>query len=132
MVAIIDTCSLVSCSRYYAPFDANDKFSDFVKEQIQDGVFVLLDKVALECKRQGQGVASKVYHFLNDANKKTLCDGIKLPQKFYHMIDDNFQNKEARKLLEEDEYQFERDSYIQSADFAIIAYAFSHKNDDIV
>ena len=127
MKAVIDTSSLVSLVRYYLPFDKEGKLKDFLEERIMAKKIVVLEEIAQECKRQGKGQVVVALPFITQLKYKTSITGIRINKTLYNLIDNNFVNGSIKALLPEAEYQFEREKFTGSADFAMVLYAYSLK-----
>ena len=132
MKAVIDTSSLVSLVRYFIPFDKEGKLKVFLEENILSGKIIVLEQVVEECKRQGKGQVIEVFPFLAKPKYKTSIAGIKPNKAIYNLIDNNFINASVKALLPEAEYQSERNKFIDSADFAMMLYAYSIKDKENV
>lgn len=58
---------------------------------------------------------------------------IQINKRLFNMIDNNFINGSVAGLFPEAEYQFERDKFMKTADFAMVLYAYSIKGkEDVV
>ena len=132
MKAVIDTSSLVSLVRYFLPFDKDGKLKGFLEEMILAGKIIILEQVVEECKLQGKGQVIEAFPFLAKAKYKTSIAKQKVNKAIYNLIDNNFINSSVRARLPEAEYQYERDKFMASADFAIMLYAYSIKDKENV
>lgn len=133
MKAVIDTSSLISFVRYYLPFDKDDKLKMFLETQILSKNIIVLDKVETECERQGKGQVVTALPFIKQAKYKTSTASLIAPKRFHYLIDNNFINGSEKNRLDEAEYQVVRDNYLQSADCAMILYAYNNKaREDVV
>ena len=132
MKAVIDTSSLVSLVRYYLPFDKEGKLKTFLEESILSGKIIVLEQVAEECKRQGKGQVIEAFPFIAKPKYKTSIAGIQVNKAIYNLVDNNFINASVKALFPEDVYQFERNKFIASADFAMMLYAYSIKDKENV
>ena len=73
-----------------------------------------------------------VWRFDKPKNITAVAD-VPINKRLFNMIDNNFINGSVAGLLPEAEYQFERDKFMKTADFAIILYADSIKEkEDVV
>lgn len=68
MKVVIDTSSLMALVRYYIPFDKDDSLKNFFKEKVVSKEIIIIDKVAIEAKRNAKGIITKSLEFLE--NKK--------------------------------------------------------------
>ena len=132
MKAVIDTSSLVSLVRYFLPFDKEGKLKVFLEENILSGKIIVLEQVVEECKRQGKGQVIEAFPFIAKPKYKTSIAEIKPNKAIYNLIDNNFINASVRALLPDAEYQFARDKFMASADFAMMLYAYSIKDKENV
>jgi hypothetical protein len=130
MKVVIDTSSLLSLVRYYLPFDKEGKLIPFFERSIAEGSIVVLDRIAVECRRQGQGQVIKAMPFLLKSKYLTALTDIKTSRKLYNQIDNNFTNRSQTSILPPAEYSLKRDEFVNSADFEIILYAYSIKKID--
>lgn len=125
MKAIIDTSSLISLVRYYSPFDEKDALHDYVVKKIETGEFIVLDKVADECKNAAKSIVVNTFEVINHSvhcvNTKNL-----LPTKsFFGLLDNNFINKIQRNKITDTEFEVMKGEFIESGDGAIIMYSMS-------
>lgn len=127
MKAVIDTSSLVSLVRYYLPFDKDGKLKAFIEQKIEAKSLIVLEQVVTECKRQGKGQVVKALPFIDKPKNKTSVTDGPINNKLFNLIDNNFINASLRAKFSEAEYQFERDKFTNSADFAMVLYAYSVK-----
>ena len=132
MKAVIDTCSLLALVRYYLPFDNEGKLKSFFENHIDSGEIIILDKVFDECRFLGQGQVIKALPFLSPLKCKTIAVANALNKKLFNMIDNNFVVKGATARLQEAEYQLVRDKFVDSADFAIVMFAYGIKDQESV
>ena len=133
MKAVIDTSSLFSLVRYYLPFDKEGKLVAFLEESVSAGKIIVLDKVVEECGLLGHGIVLKALPFLSQSNNFTPSVANASNKRLYNMIDNNFTSKGVKRLLQEGAYQFERDKFVNSADFALVMYAYGIKDkEDVV
>ena len=132
MKAVIDTSSLVSLVRYFLPFDKEEKLKAFLEENIRSGKIIILEQVAEECKRQGKGQVIEALPFIAKTKYKTSIAGIQVNKAIYNLVDNNFINASVRSRFPEAEYQFARDKFMASADFAMMLYAYSIKDKENV
>ena len=89
MRAIIDTSSLISLVRYYLPFDKEGKLGFFLERQVSAGLFVILDKVVVECRRQGKGQVINAFPFLDKPRYQTSVTNTDINRALFNLIDNN-------------------------------------------
>ena len=133
MKAVIDTSSLVSLVRYYLPFDKEEKLKAFIEERIDAKNLIILEQVVAECKLQGKGQVVKALPFIDKPKNKTAVTDVPVNKKLFKMIDNNFINGSIAGQLSPAEYQLERDKFTNTADFALVLYAYSiMEKEDVV
>ena len=66
MKVIIDTNSLLSLVRYYLPFDKHKILYNFIKDKIQSGEIIIIDKVHEQCSYISKGIILSKLDFLED------------------------------------------------------------------
>lgn len=132
MKAVIDTSSLVSLVRYFLPFDKEGKLKAFLEENILSRNIIVLEQVAEECKHQGKGQVIEAFPFVAQTKYKTSIAELKPNKAIYNLIDNNFINASVKALMPEDVYEFERNKFIASADFAMMLYAYSIKEKVVI
>ncbi|MFC5682956.1 DUF4411 family protein [Flavobacterium sp. MAHUQ-51] len=130
MKVIIDTNSLLSLVRYYLPFDRNKILYNFIKEKIQFGEIILIDKVHQQCSYVAKGIILSELDFLNDKDFKKSA---KIPYNteliippntrlFYHLLNSVFVNSIVKKTRKITEVEFEtlKNSHLNDADMKLI------------
>ena len=83
MKVIIDTNSLLSLVRYYLPFDKENLLFNFIKEKIEIGEIIIIDKVYEQCTYNAKGLILKQLAFLTD---KSFLKKSKTPYKTDSLI----------------------------------------------
>lgn len=134
MRAVIDTSSWISLGRYYLPFDPQGTLLSFFRRKIEQGEFVLLDKVMDECRYTAKGIALQRLPFLMDKEfvkhhhpvKNTSMLLPPDPAAFYTMIENNFSVDAMKKLLSDVAFQNQKNEFIESADVKLIVYCLDH------
>ncbi len=130
MKVIIDTNSLLSLVRYYLPFDKNKILYNFIKEKIQIGEIILIDKVYMQCSYISKGIIISELDFLNDKDYKKSA---KIPynteltippntKKFFHLLNSVFVNSVIMKAKKITEVEFEtlKNSHLNDADMKLV------------
>ncbi|TDR18565.1 DUF4411 family protein [Flavobacterium cheniae] len=130
MKVIIDTNSLLSLVRYYLPFDKNKILYNFIKEKIQTGEIILIDKVYMQCSYISKGIIISELDFLNDKDYKKSA---KIPynteltippntKKFFHLLNSVFVNSVIMKAKKITEVEFEtlKNSHLNDADMKLV------------
>jgi len=130
MIVVIDTNSLLSMVRYYIPFDKKSILFDFIKEKIEQGEIIIIDKVLTECEYNSKGLVLEKLDYLTD---KAFVKAAKVPYKtdsliapapakFLRQVDNQFVNaivKKQRKLTEV-EYENQKNRFLEDADMKLI------------
>ncbi|WP_028900595.1 DUF4411 family protein [Prevotella sp. HJM029] len=130
MRTIVDTSSLVRMAQSYQPFDSTETLESFLKNEMENGSLVLLDKVVGEIRNIDKGIAYETFKCLQD--KKYVCSttGLVPSPRFYNMLDNSFVDRAYKKIKlqgDEDAYQNEREAYVRGTDCTIIVYAMQEK-----
>lgn len=79
MKVVIDTSSLMALVRYYLPFDNDNSLKDFFKTKVENKEIIVLDKVAIESKRNDKGTIIKSLEFIEDKKNQVKTD-VLLPE----------------------------------------------------
>ena len=130
MKAIIDTSSLLSFCRYYLPFDKNSHLFNLIKNKIEFGDIIVIDKVMDECAAVANGHVLTSMPYLKDPK---FLKGAKCPVKtdtitasnhaqFLEQVDRDFQDQSLRRLkkINEAEYVVQKGIFMNSADMRMI------------
>jgi len=126
MKAVIDTSSLLSLVRYYLPFDKNSVLFNFIKDKIERGDLIVIDKVHEECSYYSNGLILKGLPYLAD---KAFLKSSKLPyktdsliapspSKFLRQVENQFVNTTVRKQrgLSDVEFENQKNEHLEKAD----------------
>ncbi len=130
MKTIIDTSSLVCMAQSYHPFDCTEALESYLRNEMEMGTLILLDKIVDEIRNVSQGIAYNTFTCMQD--KKLVRSTIDLmpTSKFYNMLDNSFVDRSYKKLkLEDDEdaYMDAREAYVRGADCTMIVYAMKEQ-----
>ena len=130
MKVVIDTSSLLSLVRYYLRFDKSSILFEFVKNKIEIGEIIIIDKIHEECSYSSSGLVLKTLPYLTD---KAFLKSTKLPlktdsliapapSKFSRMVDSHFVNATVRKSknLTNAEYETQKNAFMNDADMKLI------------
>lgn len=130
MKVIIDTNSLLSLVRYYLPFDKNKILYNFIKEKIQTGEIILIDKVYMQCSYISKGIIISELDFLNDKDYKKSAKTpynteLTIPpntRNFFHLLNSVFVNSVIMKAKKITEVEFEtlKNSHLNDADMKLV------------
>lgn len=126
MKVVIDTNSLLSLVRYYLPFDKKSVLFEFIKEKINQGEIIIIDKVFEECTYNSKGLVIKTLTYLED---KAFAKSAKVPYKtesllapspakFLRQVDNQFVNTIVRnqRKLTDTEFENQKNSFLNDAD----------------
>lgn len=124
MIVIIDTNSLLSLVRYYLPFDKENLLFNFIKDKIEIGEIILIDKVYEQCTYNSKGLVLKQLSFLTDKaflkKSKTPYKTDTLlapsPAKFLRMVDNQFVVAVQRKKISDVEFEVSKNKHLEDAD----------------
>lgn len=131
MRTIIDTSSLVCMAQYFNPFDDREALNSFLRTNMENGTFIILDRVIDEVRNVSQAIAYQTFSCLGVKKLISSTVGLQPSRRFFHMLDHNFVDKAIKKLkLGDDDsiYQNARDNYLQGADCGMIVYAMNAQN----
>lgn len=124
MKVIIDTNSLLSLVRYYLPFDKENLLFNFIKEKIEIGELIIIDKVYDQCTFNAKGLVLKKLAFLTDRSflkkSKTPFKTESLlapsPAKFLRMVENQFVVAVQRNKITEVEFEVRKNQHLEDAD----------------
>ena len=126
MKVVIDTNSLLSLVRYYLPFDKKGVLFQFLKNKIEIGEIIIIDKVLQECTYNSKGIVITTLKYLNDKEfLKTAKVPFKTnfllapsPAKFLRQVENQFVNTVIRKQrkLTDTEFDNQKNSFLNDAD----------------
>jgi len=135
MKVIIDTNSLLSLVRYYLPFDKNKILYNFIKEKIQSGEIIIIDKVHQQCSYISKGIILTQLDFLED---KVFQKTSKVPfntelliapntKSFFHLLNSVFVNSIVKKTKKITDIEFEtlKNAHLNDADMKLILLALN-------
>ncbi len=139
---LIDTSSLISLARYYAPFDEEKILYTAIHKMFIDHKCVLLESVFNEAKNVAKGIITKTYVFLKDIPREKNISVIPPPLhikidnnwavKLHNKIDNNWAVISQKAKLAAAEYETRKKKEIEKADFQLIFMAQNQKNCTIV
>lgn len=130
MKVVIDTNSLLSLVRYYLPFDNKLVLSNYIKDKIEQGEIIIIDKVFEQCQYNSRGIVLEKLSYLKDKSFQKLSklpyrtDSLLAPSpaKFLRQIDNQFVNTiilKQRKFTEV-EYENQKNHFLEDADMKMI------------
>jgi len=124
MKVIIDTNSLLSLVRYYLPFDNENLLFNFIKDKIENGEIIIIDKVYEQCTYNSKGLVLKQLSFLTDkaflkkskTPHKTDTLLAPSPAKFLRMVENQFVVTVQRKKITDVEFEVSKNKHLEDAD----------------
>lgn len=143
MKVVIDTNSLLALVRYYLPIDKKGILFQFIRDKIEKGEIIIIDKVIEECKYISKGIVLSKLNFLND--KEFLKSfGIPFntefllapaPEKFIRQVESQFVNSIIRKTkaLTEAEFENQKNEFLNGADMKqiILCLVLQREDEDV-
>jgi len=119
--------------RYYIPFDKNHVLFYFIKNKINIGEIIIIDKVLKECSYIAKGIIMNKLTFLSDIKPYTT-EYILAPSpiKFLRQIDNQFANKEIikQRKISDEQYEIAKSSFLESADMKLIILCLNLNKDN--
>ncbi len=133
MKAVIDSSSLLAMVRYYFPFDEKAELLLYVKDRIEDGSLIVIDKVLDECRYIAGGVVLRALPFLQDrgflnkAKAPHATSGLiaPAPAKFLRQVESQFVISDLRRKLSDAEFEVEKARFLEGADIKQIILCLS-------
>lgn len=135
MKAIIDTSSLLVFVKYYLPFDTNNQLTSFLKDKIENGEIVVLDKVLEEAKYLQKRIILEKLDFLYQSKKIVNTTELIPNKQFFHWLNHDFCNKEIleKKGIDNTAFENAKETYLKKdADPKLILYALRIKSDKLI
>jgi hypothetical protein len=126
MIVAIDTSSFVMLALFYLPFD-NCVLFNFFKSKIEEGEFIVLDKVYQECQYTAKGIVVETLDYLKEKSNQIKTVDILPSTKFFNQVENQFINGSAKNLLTAVEFEERKDSFLESADAKLILYCLKQK-----
>ena len=125
MIVLIDTSSLISLVRYYLPFDKNQTLYNYIKEKIETGQILVLDKVYQECVYTAKGIVVKQLPYLKISKNITKTTEVLPNQKFFNQLENQFINGSQRNRLSEVQFENRKNEFLESADAKLLLYSLN-------
>lgn len=139
MKVVIDTNSLLSLVRYYLPFDKKGFLFQFLKNKIEKGEIIIIDKVLEECTYNSKGIVISKLNYLNDkeflkkAKVPFKTDSLLAPSpaKFLRQVESQFVNTIVRKQrkLTDTEFENQKNTFLNNADMKQIILCLNLQKD---
>lgn len=127
-IYLIDTSSLLSLARYYHPFDDNQVITEFIQSQFANDKLILLPSVHNECLWVSKKLVLNTYPFLI---KKKIAECVATSTQHNKLANSWVVPRQKQKLTDL-EFETQKKTYINNADFQLIAYAALMGNATIV
>lgn len=128
MKVLIDTSSLLALVRYYLPFEKENALQDLIREKIDQGEIIILDKVYEESKYVSKGIIINELPFIKNKSRHYKTDEL-LPQpKFFRILDTQLAIGIQKNKLSDVEYLLNRNQFLESADAKLILYCLRDQN----
>lgn len=123
---IFDTSSLLALTRYFIPFDNNEKLKLLFKQLINKDI-IIIDKVIEESRFVSNGAILKSLNYLNDKNHSTSTSNIIPTKEFITKLEtDDFCYPVQRKKLNSPQFEQHKRIFLNSADSWLILYCIEH------
>ena len=127
MKIVIDTSSLMALVRYYLPFDKDDSLKNFFKKKIVSKEIIIIDKVAIESKRNAKGIITKSLEFIDDKKNQAKTD-ILLPEaSFLRDLENRLCYVARKNTLNEFEFENRKQAFLEDADAKLLLFCLSNK-----
>lgn len=128
-----DTSSLVTLARYYHPFDKSGGLYGFLQAKFQEKEIVILDAILNEVRFTSQGLALKIYTFIEE-NKDLIVDTRELmpysTKKFDNMVNNNFSIAALVRNIGADNFSVMKQQFLNSGDGKLVLTMFNRLHDD--
>ncbi len=128
MKVVIDTNSLLALVRYYLPFDKDGNLKSLIKNKIDSGEIIILDKVIEESKRVAKGLIIEKLEFLKAKNIQYKTQDLLPNQKFFNQLENSLCYGSQKNRLSEIEFDKLKEDYLNSADVKLILFCLQDKN----
>lgn len=127
MKVVIDTSSLMALVRYYIPFDKDDSLKTFFRQKVESKEIIIIDKVAIESKRNAKGVITKSLEFIENKKNQVKTD-ILLPEaSFLRDLENRLCYVARKNTLEEIEFENRKQVFLEDADAKLLLFCLSNK-----
>lgn len=122
---IFDTSSLLALTRYFIPFDNNEKLKLLFKQLINKDI-IIIDKVIEESRFVSKGAILKSLNYLTDKNHSTSTSNIVPTGDFIAKLETDFCYDIQRKKLKLPEFETIKNNFLKTADPWLIMYCIEH------
>ncbi len=128
MRVVIDTSSLLSLVRYYLPFDQDGRLLSFIERKIVAKEIIILDKVYDECRGTAKGIVVEKLACLSDRKNRHSTEELLPPTKLFSRIEQDFANAIQKRILSPEQFESQKDEYMESADFKLVLFALTEQD----
>jgi hypothetical protein len=127
MKVVIDTSSLMALVRYYIPFDKDDSLKNFFKEKVVSKEIIIIDKVAIEAKRNAKGIITKSLGFLENKKNQLKTDTLLPEASFLRDLENRLCYVARKNTLTDFEFENRKQAWLEDADAKLILFCLSNK-----
>lgn len=127
MKVVIDTSSLMALVRYYIPFDRDDSLKKFFKKKIESKEIIIIDKVAIESKRNDKGIITKTLEFIDDKKNQVKTDALLPEASFLRDLENRLCYGARKNTLDEFEFENRKQAFLEEADAKLLLFCLSNK-----
>jgi len=127
MKVVIDTSSLMALVRYYLPFDNDNSLKDFFKTKVENKEIIVLDKVAIESKRNDKGIIIKSLEFIEDKKNQVKTDVLLPEASFIRDLENRLCYGARKNTLNEVEFENRKRVFLEEADSKLLLFCLSNK-----
>ncbi len=132
MKFVVDTCSLISLVRYYLPFDNDRLLYDYVKNKVDSGELLILDKVVEECKYSAKGIVLDTLKYIEAKASCISTESLYPTKGLYNLLENNFINKVQREKISDPEFEIMKNDFLNSGDGKMIMYFMNNRQGNVV
>ncbi len=131
MKYIIDTSTWISLVKYYKPFDSSSVIYDFFRKKVENGDFIILSEVSVECSFVAKKIVVNELDFISEKKLITKTTDLIPTKTFYNLLENQFCNQSQKRRLDEVEIENLTNKYLRDADSKIILKAIQlEKNNE--
>ncbi len=128
MKVVIDTSSLMALVRYYLPFDKDDSLKDFFRTKVESKDIIILDKVAIESKRNAKGIIVNFLDFIDEKKNQIKTELLLPTPSFIRDLENRFCYAARKNTLNEPEFENRKQLFLESADAKLILFCLPQKD----
>jgi len=129
MKVVIDTSSLMALVRYYIPFDKDDSLKLFFGNKVESKEIIIIDKVAIESKRNAKGIITKSLEFIEDKKNQVKTDILLPEESFLRDLENRLCYVVRKNTLKEIEFENRKQAFLEDADAKLILFCLSNKGE---